>query len=79
MMPTYSFKNVDTEEEFELTMKMSEREEFLNNNPNVKQILKRFPGVVDPRITGHQRHSDGFNDLLKNMSKHHRGNTIQYR
>ena len=78
-MPAYSFRNNDTGEEFDLTMKMAEREEFLNSNPHIQQIFTKFPGVVDPRVTGHQRHSDGFNDLLRNMAKHHYGNTIQYR
>lgn len=78
-MPTYSFKNTTTGEEFNLTMKMAEKDEYLNSNPEVKQIFKVFPGVVDPTITGHTRTSDGFNDLLKHMKKQHYGSTIETR
>lgn len=38
-MPTYRFRDNDTGEEFEKWMLMDERESFLKDNPNIKQLL----------------------------------------
>lgn len=78
-MPTYSFKNTDTDEIFDLTLKMAEREQYLADNPHIKQTFTSSAKIVDPYVTGHTKTSDGFNDLLKNMKRHHRGSTIQVR
>ncbi len=40
-MPKYVFRNKNTGEEFELQLKMAEREEFLKENPHIKQIITR--------------------------------------
>ena len=37
-MPTYSFVNENTKEEFSELMSMSEREAFLSDNPNIRQL-----------------------------------------
>ena len=36
-MPLYDFKDTETGEVFELNLKISEREKFLEANPNLKQ------------------------------------------
>lgn len=41
-MPIYSFEYKDTEEEFELELSMAERETYLADNPNVRQIFTRM-------------------------------------
>ena len=38
-MPSYSFKNKKTNEITTEIMKMSEREDFLKNNPDLEQML----------------------------------------
>lgn len=45
-MPTYRFKNEETGEIFEKWMLMAEREPFLSENPNIKQLITP-PNVVD--------------------------------
>ena len=37
-MPIYEFVDTETGEEFELFLKISEREEFLKDNPTVKKV-----------------------------------------
>lgn len=74
-MPVYSFKNTDTEEEFEATMRYSELEEYLKTNPHIKQIFTRFPGTVDPVRIGIRKPDDSFRDVLK-KAKVHKHNTI---
>lgn len=46
-MPTYSFRNTDTGEEYNLILSMSEREKYLTENKNVEQIIT-VPNIVDP-------------------------------
>ena len=41
-MPSYSFKNNDTGEEFEQILSMSEREKFLEQNPHIHQLPSLF-------------------------------------
>lgn len=72
-MPVYSFENKETNEQFELTMSMAEREPYLEANPNIKQIFTKFPGIGDPGRLGITKVDDGFKDVLKNVKKHHPG------
>jgi hypothetical protein len=75
-MPTYSFRNNDTDEEFDLMMSNSERELYLKDNPNTIQIFKRFPGIVDSVRVGVRRPDDNFRDVLKKAKNAHKYNTI---
>lgn len=75
-MPTYSFLNETTLEEFEQIMSNSDRELFLAENPHIKQTFKKFPGVVDSVRVGIRRPDDNFRDVLKKAKNAHKYNTI---
>ena len=75
-MPTYKFQNNETGEEFELFMSISERDEFVKNNPNLTQLVHGFPGMADPTRIGRVRPDDGFRDVLKEVKKRNRGSNI---
>jgi hypothetical protein len=75
-MPSYSFRNNDTNEEFDMSMSNSERELFLQTNPNIIQIFKRFPGIGDPTRLGIRKPDDNFRDVLKNVKHHHKKDNI---
>jgi hypothetical protein len=45
-MPTYSFIDTDTDEEFDIFMSWSDREEFLKENPSIQPILTSAPALV---------------------------------
>ena len=45
-MPTYTFRNKETDEEFTLSMKMDEREPYLKQNPHIEQIFT-IPRIGD--------------------------------
>lgn len=77
-MPTYDFKNEETGETVTHYLSFKEREEFLENNPQYKQVLAA-PAFGDSVRLGIRRHDDNFNDVLKNVKSHHRGSTIQTR
>ena len=72
-MPTYSFRNTETNEEFESIMSMAERESYLQNNPHIKQTIKKAPEIGDSVRLGIRKPDDGFRDVLKNVKHHHGG------
>jgi hypothetical protein len=45
-MPTYTFKNVDTQEEYDLVMSYDDLDGYLSENKNVNQVFKMT--LVDP-------------------------------
>lgn len=65
-MPTYNFKNHDTGEEYELFLSLSEREEYLKNNPNVTQMVSA-PALHSGR--GFKKPDAEFRSLLKHIKK----------
>lgn len=77
-MPTYTFINNDTGESEDHLMSLSEREQFLKDNPNYSQALTT-PVIGDPVRMGVTKTPDGFNQLLKHAKKSHLHSTIQTR
>lgn len=75
-MPIYSMRNNETQEEFEVTLKYSELELYLNENTNTQQIFNRFPGFGDPVRLGLKKPDDGFRDVLRNVRHHHKKDVI---
>ena len=75
-MPTYSFRNENTLEEFEQIMSNSDRELFLEENTHIKQTFKKFPGVVYSVRIGVRRPDDNFRDVLKKAKNAHKYNTV---
>ena len=75
-MPTYTFKNKDTGEEFDEIMMISERDQFLKDNPHLIQK------PVAPRIVsgvtgmGSNKVSDGFKEVLQKVKSSNHGSTI---
>ena len=70
-MPTYNFLNIDTGEEFESFMKISEREEYLKSNPNIQSVISA-PAIVTGVSTSKQnRVPDGFKEVLSKISEAH--------
>ena len=75
-MPSYSFKNLNTGEEWTDIMSISEREEFLKKNPQVQQQLTSAPALGDSIRLGLRKPDNGFRDRLKEIKKiHSRGLT----
>jgi hypothetical protein len=75
MMPTYTFHNEETQEEFTTIMSLSEREEFLKNNPHIKQCLAT-PAFADPVRMGVRKIDRSFNDVLLKAKSAHKHSTI---
>jgi predicted nucleic acid-binding Zn ribbon protein len=72
-MPTYQFRNTQTDEEFEVLMKISEREEYLKNNPHIQPVLTA-PALVSGVSTSNSRTGrvpSGFNEVLSKVAEAH--------
>lgn len=75
-LPTYSFRNNDTNEEWEEFMTNSEREEFLANNPNMESFITGAPLIHSGRGMG--KPDSGFRDVLKEIhNKHGAGGRVE--
>ena len=70
-MPTYLFKNLNTDEEIELFLSITEREEYLANNPHMVQMLNGSPAIGDSIRLGLRKPDSAFRDRLKEIKKHH--------
>lgn len=74
-MPYYTFKNTDTQEEFVLSMKMDEKEPYLEANPHIHYV-PGAPALHSGQGLGVRKVDDGFKDLLGNVKRNNPGNTI---
>jgi hypothetical protein len=75
-MPTYLFRNKETQEDTEIILRISELDDYKNNNPQLEQLISGAPGLSDPARLGLVKPAQGFRDLLKHMKSKHRRSTI---
>lgn len=68
-MPTYLFRNKNTNEEWEAFMTISEGDRFLEENPHVEKLVNGFPASVSMAMGGTTKPDSGFRDLLKTIKK----------
>jgi Tfp pilus assembly ATPase PilU len=64
-MPTYIFRNTETDEISEVWMKMSEREPYLEANPHLVQMFS-VPAVS---YNDAKKPDDSFRDILRDIKK----------
>ena len=67
-MPIYIFKNTKTNEVEERFLSMSEREEYLKDNPDIQQVPTPV-NVVS--CVGGIKTDNGFNEVLSKISEAH--------
>lgn len=75
-MANYTFINTETNREEDLSMPISELDEFKARNPHMQQIIKTAPAIADPTRLGVKKPDSGFRDVLKKVKKAHRGSTV---
>ena len=75
-MPTYTFRNDSTEEEVTHFMTWDERQQFIQNNSDFKQILTA-PAIADSVRLGVRKIDRGFNDVLQKAKNAHLHSTIE--
>jgi predicted nucleic acid-binding Zn ribbon protein len=75
-MPIYNFRDNETGEEFEKVMGMSEREEYLKDNPQVEQLINYGANVVHERGTN-LKVDDGFRETMSKIKDTYKINKIK--
>ena len=67
-MPMYTFENTDTGEQFDMLMKIADKEKYLKKNSNIKQVITapnlNFGGVGD-----RTKPPSGFKDVLSRIGE----------
>ena len=70
-MPTYQFRNTQTDEEFEVLMKISEREEYLRSNPHIQSVITAAAIVGAVSTSKQNKVPDGFKEVLSKVAEAH--------
>jgi predicted nucleic acid-binding Zn ribbon protein len=73
-MPTYSFIDTDSGEEFDALMKISEREEYLKSNPHIQPLLTAAAIVGGVSIK--DKVPAGFKEVLAKVAENHKGSAV---
>ena len=76
-MPTYSFRNIETDEITDVFMRMSAREDYLKEHPELEQTITAAAPLGDPMTLGRVQAPDDFKYLLRKIKKENKHSTIQ--
>ena len=67
-MPTYTFRDKNTEDIFDKIMSWDVRQKYLEENPNL-EVVMGAPAMGDSVRLGIRRNDDGFREVLSKISK----------
>jgi hypothetical protein len=73
-MPTYSFYDNRTGNQFDAQMKISDREEYLKSNPHITQVVTAVNIVGGVSITN--KVPDGFKEVLSKVAEKHPNSSV---
>ncbi len=76
-MPTYDFINTDTDEVEEHFMSISAKEQFLKDNPHMKQTYTKVASIVSGTISAGNVDNHGFKEVLQKVGEAHPGSEVQ--
>ena len=65
-MPTYTFEIIETGEQYDEMMKISERDDYIKNNPQVKPVMTA-PNFVGDHIV--KKMDGGMNETLQKIAE----------
>lgn len=66
-MPTYTFKDKNTDEVFDKLMSWNDRQKYLEENPHLESIMGA-PAMGDSVRLGIKKTDDGFKEVLSKIS-----------
>lgn len=67
-MPTYTFQNTDTGEVFDKVLRISEKDNFLKDNPNLKSVVT---GINIVAGVGRVKGDSGWKENLSRIAEAH--------
>jgi len=68
-MPNYTFRNVETDEQWTEEMSIDEMEKLLDENRHIRWVPVSGLPTLDSVRLGIRKTDGGFNDLLKTIKK----------
>jgi hypothetical protein len=74
-MPKYTFENTETGEITEVSMRISEREKFIQDNPQLKQVFLSAPNITADPLSNN-KHRRGFQEVLNKIHQRSPGSTL---
>ena len=75
-MPTYDFLNTKTGKKFTDMMSISEKEEYLEKNPHIKQQIGKINIVSGVMGMGRMKTDGGWKDMLSRIGDAHPGSKV---
>ena len=76
-MPTYSFRNKETGEQFDKFMSISARETYLQENPQLETMITGAPMICDPVRVGVTKRDTGFKEVLQKIHERSPGSDLK--
>jgi hypothetical protein len=70
-MPKYDFRHKETGDIKELSMRISEKEEWLKANPDYESVILGAPSLGDPWRLGMKKPDQGFREVLQKAQAAH--------
>jgi hypothetical protein len=67
-MPVYTFRDIETNEVFDVNIRMSELDDYKKEYPNHERYFDEAPGLVSG---SGQKVDGGFNEVLQKISEAH--------
>jgi hypothetical protein len=66
-MPTYVFRNKETNEQFEKIMKISELDKFREENPQLETVIQAVFFGDPTKLTSSRKFDTGFKEVLQRI------------
>jgi hypothetical protein len=75
-MPTYVFRNKETGEQFEKTMKMSELDPFRVDNPQLETVIQAVAFGDPTKLSSSRKFDSGFKEVLQKIHERSPGSEL---
>jgi hypothetical protein len=66
-MPTYVFRNKETNEQFEKIMKISELDKFREENPQLETVIQSVAFGDPTKLSSSRKFDTGFKEVLQRI------------
>ena len=77
-MPIYNFRNKQTGEITEVSLRISELDKYKEDNPDLESVILSAPSLTSGHKSARQLAGSEWNNMLSNIKKKSgRGNTIK--
>ena len=75
-MPTYVFRNKETGEQFEKTIKISELDSFRAENPQLETVIQAVAFGDPTKLSSSRKFDSGFKEVLQKIHERSPGSEL---